>query len=88
MNFDLKKNKGKTVGFVIVLIAIIFLMTGYTFDLPAQVDKILFHPIAKIIILIAIVLIAQKSLPVAIIIGVVFIYLSERIINKELDEAM
>lgn len=82
---SLKKDKGKVAGFGLILIAIIFLMSGYEFDLPEVLDRILFHPIAKIIILIGIVLLAQKSLEAAIIVGIIFIYLSERIINKELE---
>ena len=79
------KDRKQAALFGFILIAIIFIATGITVDLPKFMDVILGHYITKIIILSALIVAGNTSLPIAILIGVIFIFINERIINKEIE---
>ena len=79
-------SKPKMAVFGLIIAIMIFLGTSITVDLPSFMDKILDHYLFKIAFLVGLLAVGQKSLPVAIILAVLFILLSERIVNKELEK--
>lgn len=82
---DLKdKKQAALFGFFIV--AIIFIASGVTVDLPKFLDVFLGHYITRIIVLSSLIFAGTKQLPIAIIIGVIYILINERIVNKEIED--
>jgi uncharacterized protein YneF (UPF0154 family) len=78
-------SKLKMFVFGIIVLSLIFLGTSITVDLPTFVDKILEHYIFKIVFLTMLLVIGQKSLAFGIILAIIFILLSERIVNKKME---
>ena len=76
----------KQVLFAIVIIALIFLGSAIKVDLPNIIDRFLDHYITKIVMLMILLAIGQKSLPLAIIFAVLYILLSERIVDQEIKD--
>jgi len=76
----------KQVLFAIIVIALIFLGSAINIDLPTFIDNFLDHYITKIVMLIILLAIGQKSLPLAIIFAVLYILLSERIVDQEIKD--
>jgi len=80
------QNKKQAGAFGFIIITIIFIASGITVDLPKFLDVILEHYITKIIILSSLIFTGSKSLPIAIFIGVIYILINERIVNKEIEK--
>jgi len=85
MNFALD-SKPKMAVFGLIVASLLFLGTSIKVDLPSFMDKILDHFLFKIVFLIGLLLAGQKSLPLAIILAIIFILLSERIVDKEMEK--
>ena len=86
MKFNMLKldSRLKQAMFAVIVIVLIFLGTSIKVDLPAKVDMILDHFITKIVMLIILLVIGQKSLPMGIIFAILYILLSERIVDAEI----
>ena len=70
--------------FGVIVISLIFLGTSIKVDLPSIIDTILDHFIVKIVMLLILLAIGQKSLPMGIIFAILYILLSERIVDAEI----